>query len=512
VSKRALLLIAVILLGCLPQWLIPDWHGTEGRRIQIALEMLRSGDWLVPTLGGEPTWAKPPLHYWVLAAMSQWLGPTHWALRLPSVLSVLVAAFAALALLRPWFGERAGWTVAFGIACSPLVLYEWPTAEIDPPFAALTALSIWCLATGVARDRAALVVASGVLGGLALLQKGPPYFLFAAGAYIVWWRRRGFRHGLAHFVPLLAMPALWLAPLFLLRVAPDEMAAVAGDESVGRLLSFSWQHFTEIPGFWLRAVTIQLPFVLWCFWEWRGARDARMDAADLTLRMCSGAAVLAIVLLTFFPGRPTRYILPNVMLFTFAVGPAVAHFAAQQRDLGAFSQRAMRAVGLLGAGTLLAIPFVPRIGLAAAAPALAFAVAPLLVRTPRALVCFCLAVPVLASWTVGWERSLQWPESRRAREAAGQLLRRELEERSIVTADGATPHLVWHGHIEAPLLLAADILPDGQEMHRKAPTLRWVLHERGDKPPPRLDDYAERLRICVPGQIFVLRERSAAPR
>ena len=67
-SKRALLLIAVILLGCLPQWLIPDWHGTEGRRIQIALEMLRSGDWLVPTRGGDTMFSNGYLAYDHLSA------------------------------------------------------------------------------------------------------------------------------------------------------------------------------------------------------------------------------------------------------------------------------------------------------------------------------------------------------------------------------------------------------------------------------------------------------------
>lgn len=506
VFPRALLLGAVILLGCLPQWAIPDWHGTEGRRVQIVQEMLRDGDWLVPTLGGEPTWAKPPLHYWVLAGFAKSFGSSPWVLRLPAILSVLAAALLAQRLLARWFDERAGWVVAFGIACAPMVVHEWPTAEIDPWFASCTAMSIWTLATGVARERRGLLVLSGLLGGLALLQKGPPYFLFAIGAYLVWWRRRGCRGWWLHFGPLLATPLLWLVPLLTLRTLPDEVAGIAGEESIGRVLSYSWAHVAAIPGFWLRAATIQLPFVLWCFWEWRGARDARMDAADLTLRMCSGAAVLAIVLLTFFPGRPTRYLLPNVLLFTFAVGPAVAHFAAQPRELGAFSQRLLGALGLGAATLLVALPFVPRLPLAAAGVALALALAPRLVRTPRQLVLFCLALPLLASWTVGWQRSFEWPLGNRARVAAGELLRHELEAR------GAIDELVWHGHLEAPLLLAAGLLPDGDEFHRRAPTARWVLHERADRPPPHLGEYVERLRLCLPKETFVLRERSAAPR
>ena len=503
---RAILLVLLVFLGCLPQWSIPDWQGTEGRRIQIALEMARSGDWLVPTLGGEPTWAKPPLHYWLLGGMSELFGDSVWSLRFPAVFSVAAASLLALVLMRRWFGDRAGWTAALGIACSPLVVHQWPSAEIDPLFASLTGMSLWCLATGVARDRRGIVLLSGLLGGLALLQKGPPYFLFAIGAYLVWWRRRGLRHALTHFVPLLLVPMAYFVPLWTLRIPPGEMLSVANEETVGRIWTFTWGHVTAIPGFWVRAVLVQMPFVMWCFWEWRGARDARMDAADLTLRMCSGAAVLSIVLLTFFPGRPTRYILPNVLLFTFAVSPAVAHFASQERLLGRTSRRVLAGLGAVGALGMIAVPFVPGVGLACTGLALIAALAPRFVQTPRQLVALCLLLPVVASWTVGWDRAERWPNGGRARADAGRLLRRELD------AVGVGADLVTHGHLEAPLLLAADLLPAGDEMARRQPTARWLLHERGDAPPPMPAEYRERLRLCVPGEIFVLRERGGAGR
>ncbi len=505
---RALILLVLTLLACLPQWSLADWHGTEGRRLQIALEMLRSGDWMVPTLGGHPTWAKPPLHYWLLAAFSDWWGTTTWVMRLPSVLSLFAAATMAMELLRRWFGAAAGWVGALGILCSPIAMFEWPTAEIDPLFASLTAMSLWCLATGVARDRRGLVVWSGVMGGLAMLDKGPPYFLLAAGAYLVWWRRRGLRFAPEHFLPLLLVPLAYYVPLWLLRIAPNEMLAVANDETLGRLTTFQWKHITAIPGFWVRAVGVQMPLVMWCFWEWRGARDARMDAADLTLRMCSGAAVLAVVTLTFFPGRPTRYLLPNVLLFTFSVAPAVAHFAGQQRELGVFARRGLRLVGAMGALALVVLPvWGTQIGLAAVAVALVVALGPTLVRTPRQLVAFCFIVPLVTAWSYGLDRASAWPDGGRARVAAGGLLRRELQ--SLGAVDG----LVTQGHIEAPLLLGAGLLPVGDETGRAQPTSRWLLHEDADWPPPMPADYAERLRLCLPGQIFAVRERVVgAPR
>lgn len=503
---RALCLLALTLLGCLPTWQLPDWDGTEGRRVQIALEMVRSGDWMVPTLGGEPTWAKPPLHYWLLAACEQWLGGSRVALRLPSVLGAFAAALVAGELLRRWFGVRAGWIGALAVATSPLVLFDWPTAEIDPLFASLTASSILCLATGVARERTGLVVASGLVGGLALLQKGPPYFLFAAGAYIVWLRAGRWRFLVPHFAPMVAVVLAYFGPLWAWRIEPAAMLAVANEESVGRMAYMEWQHVRAIPGFWLRAVLICLPFVLWWRWPRRAAHAPPDPAGDLTLRMCLAAALVAVALLTFFPGRPTRYILPNVLLLAFALAPAVANFTAERAPVPRAARLALVGLGVLGAVALVVVPFVPRAGVGALGLALAAAVAPVLVRDRLHVVAACLLLPVVGSWTVARDRALTWAESPRARLAAGALLRRELDNLRVDPAELRTA-----GHFDSPLLLAAGILPPGDESGRAPWSSRWMLHERGgglDVP----GGYVARLQLDLPFKSFVLRERTGDAR
>jgi 4-amino-4-deoxy-L-arabinose transferase-like glycosyltransferase len=506
VLVRGLLLFCVSVVGALPAWILRGWEGTEGRRVQIALEMLRSGEWMVPTLGGQPTWAKPPLHYWILGGIFEWLGCDTWTARLPAVLLTFAAAFTAMELLRPWFGHRAGWTAALGIVLSPLVLSEWPSAEIDPAFACLTAMSLWLLATGVARERRGLVLASGLLAGLAFLQKGPPFFLFAAGAYLVWWRHRRLRFAVLHFASMLVVVAAYFVPLWTCFVAPAAMLEIAGEESVGRIAFLQWNHVVAIPGFWLRAVAVQAPFVFWCFWEWRGARDARMDAADVTLRMCSGAAVSAVMLLTFFPGRPTRYLLPNVLLFTFAVAPAVAHYAMQATGLGPMARTLVRGAGAVGAIALLVLPFVPAAGPPALAAAAAIAVGATLVRTPHHVVAFSLLGPLVIAWTVGLDLARSRPDHRRAQEPAGRVLRHELDRLGVGAALG------MHGHVEAPLLLSAGLLPEGDESGRSQPTAPWVIAEASQGRSPLPPGYVERLRLCLPAKTFVVSERASAPR
>jgi len=498
---RALVLLAATLFVLLPTWLRGDWDGTEGRRVQIALEMLRGDNWMIPMLGGEPTWAKPPLHYWLLMLCSKCTGVDYMMLRLPAVLGVFASALLAGEILRRRFDPAVGWVAAFGIICSPLVVFVWPTAEIDPLFASLTGMSIWLLAAGAGHQSKSMVLASGLLAGLAFLQKGPPFFLFASGAYLVWLRHRRLRLACWHFVPMALVIAAYFAPLWQWYVDPAGMLEIVNEESIGRIAYFQMKHVAETPVFWLRAIMVLLPFGFWCFWEWRGARDARMSPNDLTLRMCSGGAVLAVVLLTFFPGRPTRYLLPNVMLFTFAVAPAVAHFYRMRGPVPSVARGILGVFGFLGAAALIAIPFVPRAGHASVGLALAAAMLPLVVRTPRHVVLASLIVPVLGSWTVGLERSLRWSEGKRAALASGQLLRRELDTLA------ASEDLGSYGHLDSGVLLATGLWPTGDEMRRRIPDTRWVLHEDTWWRPIESAEHVIRFRLQLPYKTFVLQER-----
>lgn len=502
VLSRALLLLLVTLVACWPTWSLPELDGTEGRRVQIALEMLRSGNWWVPSLGWQPTWAKPPLHYWILASCQQWLGDGVWAMRLPSVLGAFAAALLAAELWRRRSGPVTGWIAGLGIACSPMVVGVWPEAEIDPLFACFTATSLWCLACGVTDGQKGLLLASGLLGGLAMLQKGPPYFLFAAGAYWVWWQQRRCRACWWHFVPLLLVPLAYYLPLWWWHVAPGQMLAVANEESVGRVAFFEWKHVRAIPEFWLRAFAVTLPFGFWLLHAWRQARGDRQQPADLAVRMCLWAGMLAVVALTFFPGRPTRYLQPNVLLLAFALAPAVAGFVVRQPPLPGFAARTLAVVGIGGSLALVVLPFLPRVGVGAIGCAAAAAVGARLVRTPREVVAFCLVMPVIGAWTVGLDRSLAWPDSPRARQHGGDLLRAELATAGVVAAE-----LTTMGHFDSPLLLAAGLLPPGDEFARGEWRSRWVLHEMAAPPLVAPAHFVARVRLDLPFKSFVLRER-----
>ena len=103
----AVALLALVWLAALA-WPRPLMLPDEGRYVGVAWEMLRSGDWLTPTLDGLPYFHKPPLFYWITAGALELFGVHPWAGRIASWLAALASALALLAFARRWSGaERA---------------------------------------------------------------------------------------------------------------------------------------------------------------------------------------------------------------------------------------------------------------------------------------------------------------------------------------------------------------------------------------------------------------------
>ncbi|WP_082116231.1 ArnT family glycosyltransferase [Hymenobacter terrenus] len=114
--------IGGVLLGIIaPIGLLTDLGGLtlrqwdEARLAVSALEMSKTGDWLVTTFGYKPDlWnTKPPLMIWLQAGLIRLIGPSEWAVRLPAALAALasiglVYLFMARFLRRPVGGLLAG--------------------------------------------------------------------------------------------------------------------------------------------------------------------------------------------------------------------------------------------------------------------------------------------------------------------------------------------------------------------------------------------------------------------
>ncbi len=94
--------------------------GEEGRRILPAVTMLETGDFLIPHVGSEPYFRKPPLVNWLVAASFKLTGQRNeWTARLPSALCVLAVALAFITVARASLGANGSliaaliWMVEF---------------------------------------------------------------------------------------------------------------------------------------------------------------------------------------------------------------------------------------------------------------------------------------------------------------------------------------------------------------------------------------------------------------
>lgn len=74
-----------------------------------ASEMLATGDWLVPRLGGKPWLEKPPLPQWIVAAFSGIVGEMdEWVARIPAAIAGLIGVLLVAGVASRWFGATHG--------------------------------------------------------------------------------------------------------------------------------------------------------------------------------------------------------------------------------------------------------------------------------------------------------------------------------------------------------------------------------------------------------------------
>lgn len=140
-----------------------------------ALEMLRSGDWVVTTFQGTPDYfnSKPPLNAWLIAASFSSFGVSLVSLRLASVTAAILTVLALHLWARREFGRPVATLAALVLATTYGFLYTHSgrTANTDAPLAlavTLTAITAW-----TAVRRPLLSVWLGPLAATVFMLKGP---------------------------------------------------------------------------------------------------------------------------------------------------------------------------------------------------------------------------------------------------------------------------------------------------------------------------------------------------
>ncbi len=157
------------------------WDPDEGRYTNVALRMLKTGNYLLPSLDDEHLhFSKPPLTYFSIAASVYVFGENEWAVRLPNALAFVATGLLVYGLglrlvpRRPWlpaliYATSLGPFAAANIVTADALLTLWETLAV---FAFIAA---WFSQDVLHRKRYLLLMWCGF--GLAFATKGPPGLL-----------------------------------------------------------------------------------------------------------------------------------------------------------------------------------------------------------------------------------------------------------------------------------------------------------------------------------------------
>ena len=245
----------------------------EPRYARVAVEMHRSGSYVVPTLQGQPWLEKPPLYYWLAGAAFSLLGETETAARLPSVLAALLLVASTIFFGARLHDPETGLHAGFVAATAPLAFAYGRAAAMDMLLAATVTCAVGLMALRLLGLAGRLAVpAAWVLMALATLAKGPlglllpglivagyvlatrewrhvrtvlspagiALFLLVAGPwYLLMWRHEGrafvdvflLDHNLQRFTSTIHRhpgPILYYVPVLLAGVFPWTGLALAG--------------------------------------------------------------------------------------------------------------------------------------------------------------------------------------------------------------------------------------------------------------------------------------------
>ncbi len=206
-----------LLLGNLTYALIePD----ESRYAQVALNMLESGDWVVPRLAGEPYLDKPPLLYWLTAASLSVMGESELAARLPIALASWITVLAVFGCGARVFGARAAWLgsllllLCLGFILSGRFLIMDGLLTL---FTTVGFLSAWIAIQGP-RVRLGWWMVSAVAVSLGVLTKGPIALVLFVPPLVMlsWLERRTAQLRWSHWLLAASILVLLTAPWFCL--------------------------------------------------------------------------------------------------------------------------------------------------------------------------------------------------------------------------------------------------------------------------------------------------------
>ena len=329
-QRRRLLLVGPVLVAA--ALFLPSigarliYLGDEARYALLARNMVQTGDWLVPRIGGEVHMEKTPLFMWAIAALSlAGREVTERTAVLPAALSAIGGVAVTACLGRRLFGPRAGLLAAFALTTSFGYFWHARMAFADMMvtfFTVAAALAFWTAVAGPSVRRLPMALCWACLG-LGLAAKGPLGLLplLPFGAFLVvdegWSGLRRLRP-LTGVAVLVVISLPWALGFALQRETSYVQSVLIEDFLLPR--ARGWGRFSDLV-FAIGPITVGMlpwtPFLPAA--AWRGWWTER-DEVRRAFRFLVVWVLAYVVVVTVLPHKRDRYLLSAYPALALMIG------------------------------------------------------------------------------------------------------------------------------------------------------------------------------------------------
>src|SRR6185295_4870492 len=323
------------------------WPADEPRFALIARDMVATGEWLFPRVGGDLYQDKPPLFFWLLAVCYTITGSIKWSFLLPAFVAAGSTLFLIYDFGRRLVSREAGLGAALLTVCSLHFIMVMRGAQIDPMLCGLTTFSLYALLRHLLLGPAwGWYALGGFVAGLGIITKGVgflpllvlvPYVLLRAFKWRGLSPVDGGAGGWCWLLAPLAMLAatmIWFIPMILAvdaSGAPEYRAyrdEILFKQTVGRY-SAAWHHVKP----WYYFVVEVVP-ALWLPWSlllvWLVPRFKKAFAErDARVWLLLFWVAIVLFFFSWSPGKRGVYILPALPALALAAVPFVEDLLAR---------------------------------------------------------------------------------------------------------------------------------------------------------------------------------------
>lgn len=218
--------IALILRLC-SMGAYPLFDTTEARYAGMSLEMLKSGDWITPSMpvSHEAFLAKPVLSFWLTAISFKFLGVNEFAARLPNFIETLLILFFTYLIARKFYNKLVSLLAPCILFSCGFIFIQAGSVDLDVLVCLVNIASFWvflCIQQAARQNKQKqkllYELLMGFLFSLSLLNKGLIGLVLFGGSLAIYalWTRSWKNLFQANWVLVLLVGVLLAAPWYYL--------------------------------------------------------------------------------------------------------------------------------------------------------------------------------------------------------------------------------------------------------------------------------------------------------